>query len=198
MSVKLNSRLCAICMPQPSKHQQQGVVLFFALIALVVMSLAAVALIRSVDSNSMIAANISFKQSTMLSADSGVEAAIRWIEGNAGLLDADSLTNGYYATSLLDAKPLVDGAADGKASINADSQGNSVSYVVQRMCQQAGIPKATTPQFCMSGPSVDLGCPGEYTNPKIPCDEWPTVFYRVTVKVVDKKNTLSYVQTFTY
>ena len=42
--------------------KQQGVVLFIALVALVVMSLAAVALIRSVDTNTLIGGNLSFKQ----------------------------------------------------------------------------------------------------------------------------------------
>ena len=60
-------------------HAEKGVVLFIALIALVVMSLAAVALIRSVDTNTLIAGNLGFKQSATVSADSGVETAITWL-----------------------------------------------------------------------------------------------------------------------
>jgi len=56
--------------------RQRGVVLFFALIALVVMSLAAVALIRSVDTNTLIAGNLAFKQAATSSGDSGLEMAI--------------------------------------------------------------------------------------------------------------------------
>ena len=61
--------------------QQRGVVLFLALIALVIMSLAAVALIRSVDTNTLIAGNLSFKQAATTSADAGTEAAIAMLIG---------------------------------------------------------------------------------------------------------------------
>lgn len=56
--------------------KQRGVVLFFALIALLAMSLAAVALIRSVDTGTMIAGNLAFKQSATIYGDSGIETAI--------------------------------------------------------------------------------------------------------------------------
>jgi len=82
--------------------EQRGVVLFFALVALVVMSLAAVALIRSVDTSTMIAGNLAFKQAATSSGDTGVEAAITWLEteqtamiaaGKDVLLDADHTFN---------------------------------------------------------------------------------------------------------
>lgn len=59
--------------------RQRGVVLFFTLIALVVMSLAAVALIRSVDTSTMIAGNLAFKQAATSSGDAGIEAAVSWL-----------------------------------------------------------------------------------------------------------------------
>jgi Tfp pilus assembly protein PilX len=57
-------------------QSQQGVVLFIALIALVVMSLAAVALVRSVDTFNLVAGNLAFKQAATSSADAGIEAAV--------------------------------------------------------------------------------------------------------------------------
>jgi len=59
--------------------KQRGVVLFFALIALLAISLAAVALIRSVDTSTMIAGNLAFKQTATTSADAGLENAIAWL-----------------------------------------------------------------------------------------------------------------------
>jgi Tfp pilus assembly protein PilX len=59
--------------------KQRGVVLFFALIALLVMSLAAVALIRSVDTSTLIAGNLAFRQATASSGDAGVNAASGWL-----------------------------------------------------------------------------------------------------------------------
>lgn len=83
---------------QPSEiTKQNGVVLFFSLIALVVMSLAAVALIRSVDTNTLISGNLAFKQSATISADAGLETALKWLDTNQAVLDADDVANGYYA-----------------------------------------------------------------------------------------------------
>jgi Tfp pilus assembly protein PilX len=62
-----------------SSGKQSGVVLFFALIALVVMSLAAVALIRSVDTSTMISGNLALRQAATTSGDGGVEAAMSWL-----------------------------------------------------------------------------------------------------------------------
>ncbi|MEW5904351.1 MAG: hypothetical protein AB1722_08425 [Pseudomonadota bacterium] len=60
-------------------HRQRGMVLFFALVALVAMSLAAVALIRSVDTGALIAGNLAFRKSTLNSSDNGIETAITWL-----------------------------------------------------------------------------------------------------------------------
>jgi len=180
-------------------NTQQGVALFFALIALVVMSLAAVALIRSVDTNSLIAGNLSFKQSSMLSADTGVETAITWVTNNAGLLEADSTANGYYATSDVpahpDARALVD--ANGVAGIiaNPDSQGNTITYVIQRMCKSTGPSK---PEECLFGPLTEPADNKGVNKEVYPTGKAASLIYRVTAKVVGPKNTISYVQTFVY
>lgn len=192
------------------KQKQQGVVLFFALIALVVMSLAAVALIRSVDSNSLIAGNLSFKQSSILSADRGVEDAITWLKLKQGVLtvpppflNADSVADGYYATSdvapHLDAKALVD--ASGLVDMT-DTQGNAISYVVQRMCVQQGVNTDTHDKRllnCLFGPGEYPDCGGstsECTTTRTTATK--RLVYRVTVKVVGPKNTTSYIQTFAF
>src|SRR5476651_1743452 len=79
-------------LPQPElRHgpaKQRGVVLFFTLIALVVMSLAAVALIRSVDTSTMIAGNLAFRQSGGSSTDTGIEAAIAWLSATQATMQA--------------------------------------------------------------------------------------------------------------
>lgn len=61
--------------------KQCGVVLFFALISLLAIMLAAVALIRSVDTSTMIAGNLAFKQAATTSGDAGTEAAVAWLAG---------------------------------------------------------------------------------------------------------------------
>ena len=98
---------------KPRASSQRGLVLFFALVALVVMSLAGMALIRSVDTSTLIAGKLSFRRAATASADAGVEAAIAWLQttqaNNAAtspLLDPNHVFNqtsltarpGYYAS----------------------------------------------------------------------------------------------------
>lgn len=91
--------------------RQRGVVLIIALIALAMMTLAAIALVRSVDTGLVISGNLAFKQATLNAAEDGSEEAIAWLNANATtqhststaanpvmLLELDSPTDGYYAT----------------------------------------------------------------------------------------------------
>lgn len=183
-----------LCILKQSQ-KQQGVVLFFALIALVVMSLAAAGLIRSVDTNSLIAGNLSFKQSSMLSADRGVETAMVMTKAlsDAGQVDADKPANGYFATSIADAKVLVD--ASGIVDTADDGLGNNITYVVQRMCREAG---ASSTAKCLFGP-LTKPADNQGVNLEVyPTGKVPSMIYRVTAKVVGPKNTVSYIQTFVY
>ncbi len=188
--------------------RQQGVVLFIALIALVVMSLAAVALIRSVDTSTVIAGNLAAKQSSITSADSGLETAITWLHAvNLSTLTADIPAQGYYATIATDPTTLAWSAADSKPAddlsgyIDAngtDDAGNTVRYVVQRMCRSTG---ALTAGNCLFGapvlnPSSNSSLLAPQCCPPLSLDESP--LYRVTARVVGAKNTISFIQAFIY
>ncbi|MBI5430212.1 MAG: hypothetical protein HY938_07120 [Nitrosomonadales bacterium] len=204
---------------QPA-NKQRGVVLFFSLIALVVMSLAAVALIRSVDTNTMIAGNLAFKQSTATSGDGGIENAIAMmatLEANNKALNVYSnaahpfnvtvAANGYYSN----ADPALDLFAD--ATWNAitavppviDGSGNSVQYIVQRMCRAANQVLSTANCLFSSAalntsgmsvplpwqvcdPTVSPGCPVAGQAP----------MYRFTARITGPKNSVSYIQSFVY
>jgi type IV pilus assembly protein PilX len=72
-------------------RKQRGIVLFFTLIAMVVMSLAAVALIRSVDTSTMIAGNLAFKQASTYSGDPGIDAAISWLSNTEKTMESSGL-----------------------------------------------------------------------------------------------------------
>lgn len=90
--------------------RQHGVVLFIALIALVAMSLAAVALVRSVDTSTLITGNLAFKQAALSAGDSGLEGAIAWLSNTADgtavdpwndashPLNNDNPAAGYYSS----------------------------------------------------------------------------------------------------
>ena len=116
------------------KFGQQGIVLFIALIALVVMSLAAVALIRSVDTNTLIAGNLSFKQAATTSADAGVEAAISQLIGmrDAAANNAKNvLSDNSHTFNITDltARPGYHSNVDPALNLTADATWNGTNNV---------------------------------------------------------------------
>lgn len=78
---------------------QRGVSLLFALLALVAMMLAAVALVRSVDSGALVLGNLGFKQEATAAADRTAEFARGILLAPPFDVNFDSAGNGYYATS---------------------------------------------------------------------------------------------------
>lgn len=200
-----------------SAGRQRGVVLFIALVALVVMALASVALIRSVDTNTMIAGNLSFRQSALISADKGLETALNWLAANPASLTADSSASGYYAsfydlTQNVKDRPEINGkvlvnasgvpATGVDISAGKDTSGNTITYVIQRMCRAVGFLEAEKDKYCLLGPV------GDNTGDKSVKDQsnvCPTCvpagssyMYRVTVRVVGPKNTTSYAEAYVY
>src|SRR3954468_3151175 len=141
-------------LPIPSIHKQRGVVLFFALVCLLSIMLAAVALVRSVDTSTLISGNLAFQQSATASGDAGTEAAMAWLTtvetANAAknvlndpshAFNVDDGARGYYS-SLNPAKSLTASTGtrflwDNTDSVllAADSSGNTTRYVIQRMCR---------------------------------------------------------------
>jgi len=201
----------------PMHFRQQGLVLFIALIALVVMSLAAVALIRSVDTNTIIAGNLAFKQSAVTSSDRGTETALAWINAQASAstiaLNSNMASNGYYATYLSpnlddpsvlksnstwsDSSSAVATGTDIKAGVESGT-GNNIRYIVQRMCHDAAPPTAS--QCLFGATETGTGSRGvkDATQAGAKVDSAQSPMYRVTVRVTGVKNTVSYAQTFVY
>lgn len=200
---------------QQESHRQKGFVLFLALVSLVVMSLAAVALIRSVDTNSQITGNLAFRQNATLSAAYGLEAVAQTIGSQPkGFEEANTASDGYYATCLnfdvaaanpcggerltQDAQWVPETTsqlADGLPGIvnGIDLYGNTVQYIVERMCNQPG-PAAR--ERCMMS-AKKAAPPGRGDDPRTPEElaiDHP--LYRITVRVAGPKNTISYVQAF--
>ncbi len=184
--------------------QQRGVVLILAIVVLVAMSLAAVALMRSVYTGNQVAGNLAFQQSATLSADSGVEAAVAWLEQNrlGTTLQADATGSGYYA-SRLDPTTAQNGSWEtwwtatmkptGVVTLGADGAGNVVSYVIQRMCNEAGDPASNI--GCQTAPSFKAGVGGSQSTGTPPPSLAPVqYYYRITSRVAGARNTVSYVQ----
>jgi type IV pilus assembly protein PilX len=202
------------------KFNQAGVVLFVALIALLVLSLAAVGLIRSVDTSTLIAGNLAFKQSAKYSSDHGIESAIAWLNNNPAQLEGNSTNNGYFAGLTKEADADYDnGPGNDKDKLfNADTwsektafasgddinlgveanSGNTIRYIIQRMCKNAGPADSTNE--CLYGAGQDGGNSNSSTayigGAKGNTSRSP--IYRVTARVDGPKNTVSYTQAFVF
>lgn len=200
-----------IAHPFSARQAERGVVLIIALIVLVAMTLASIAMVRSIDTSTIIAGNLAFKQSGVASGDAGIEAAAAWLSANGDILTADSPANGYYATSQ-DSLDLTGGAtpnisADdldwsngGKVKkLAKDAAGNEAAYVIHRMCNGTGVLNGST---CATEDGLLTGSsqgsarqmttyqPGTWTAAAT------RGYYRITVRVAGPRNTISYVQAF--
>lgn len=194
------------------QRAQKGVVLFFALIALVIMALAAVGLIRSIDTNTLIAGNLAFKQSATSSADGGVESAITWLTANSGAVNSSNAAVGYFNSmnKAINLTTLNWTAANTSKLVGTDPAGNTVRYIIQRMCTHP----AAAAGALSSGTTIvpdDTNClfsdVDSDTNSKQVLDATQagaglsgggSPIYRVTAQVTGAKNTISYVQAFVY
>lgn len=198
-------KLCA-------QKSQKGVVLFFALIALVAMSLAAAALIRSVDSGVLVAGNLAFKQSAILSAESGLARAYSYMNANVATLDTKN-SGGYYNvfsdTKVLTASSTWSAANSISVPVDGnDFSGNTTQYILERMCRSAGPPDfANHPENCLratgnaapnSKGGLSEGGGAGSGGFGAPSGSSGAVVYRATVRVTGPKNTVSYLQAFIY
>jgi len=176
---------------------QSGVVLFIALIVMVALSLAGIALIRSTDSGTTVIGNLAFKQSSIAAVDRGIEHAVNALWYGSMDRTADHPDRNYYAcvrdaagtgcvapsargNSVIPDRPAalaseqaLTAAGLSTALVPIDAGGNSVHYVVERMCLAAGPANAIN---C----NVPAGSPG--------------AFYRVTVRVEGPRETVTYAQ----
>ncbi|HYD81749.1 MAG TPA: pilus assembly PilX N-terminal domain-containing protein [Paucimonas sp.] len=203
--------------------RERGAVLVIALIVLVAMTLAAIALVRSVDAANMVAGNFAFKQGATAAGDAGTEAAISWLQTVVGTSDSyeDNVNAGYYATSQDEidytgnsrdeTRALVDwdfnkcndqktSACIKPAKEIAVGNGNKVSYIIHRLCLSAGDPNAAA-NSCANFRASGTGSPkrGElkYGDDKR-FEGTPAEYYRITTRVKGPRNTTSYVETIVH
>jgi type IV pilus assembly protein PilX len=187
-------------------RKQRGIVLLISLIVLVAMTMAGVALMRSVDATVVVAGNLAFKEAAIQVADKGSQQAVIWLSNNAAgaTLQATDATNGYFS-----ARPVAEpdwfdiNSWDQSVALNGgnpDASGNVIRYVIHRMCTQpdtpyngdnAGVANECGLYFPLStaaqGGSMTVGSPQFLGTPQL--------YYRVTTRVDGPRNTLSVVQT---
>ena len=201
----------------PRIAQQRGMTLLVALLVLVAMSLAGLALVRSVDSATLAAGNLAFRQSAAASADDVMETAIAALR-NISDTGNNGTSNGYFAsvdwdTATKSAKP-VDFTGNGTPGSTGDdfswstamtlsskdTAGNTGSYVIHRLCQNTGALNADTCTTWQQT-STPINSSGMLTADETYRDPGLTGkgadirgLYRITVRISGPRNTFNYVQ----
>ncbi|MCZ8234710.1 MAG: PilX N-terminal domain-containing pilus assembly protein [Inhella sp.] len=199
------------------RHGQRGMVLILAIIVLVAMSLAGIALMRSVLAGNRVAGNAAFQQSAAMAADVGTERAIAWLEQQARQVDGTGApANRLWTHKLIGGTETVGYMAmreDPDAAFNEtweeawglqvaetnrvntlppDAAGNTVSYLIQRLCATEGDPSGAA--NCEVSPAQEssntTGSKGAGQKIKLP----PRIYYRITVRVEGPRNAVSFTQ----
>ncbi len=180
---------------------QRGVALPIALIVLVAMVLAAVSLVRSVDTATLVAGNLSFKQRATHAADEGIRQAYLWLRNtninNPSALNDTDLGNGYYSSQHADDpdwNPSENWPA-GSVTLASDAGGNTVSYVIHRLCTQPSLAYNAPNQQCATyagGAAAGQGISQSVDAPEFTGLVY--VYYRATARAVGPRGTRSFVQ----
>lgn len=182
----------------PRATNQRGAALFIALIALISMTLAGIALVRSVDTANLIAGNLAFRQAALHASDAGIETAFDAL----GTIVTSSLDANYpsgcsvgacnYYPTLQTANSkgvptVITWATVPSATINNDYK---IKYVIDRLCQ------GPAPVTDISGKCYADAKTGGGTKKAggVVFSGTQSVYYRVTVRAEGPRNTTSMVQ----
>lgn len=184
-------------------RSQRGIVMFIALIAMVLLSLAGIALVRSVDTSTSVAGNIAFRQASIVAVNRAIEESVDAIYKTRSITDqtVDDPTQNYFASLQAGEKP------DGTPAVLAGSYplsgyampvytdvatGVEVRHVIERVCNAPGAQNIG--RCDLLPPKVSpAGTDNEYR--RIPIPSIPN--FRVTVRVdLPNTNTTTIAQGF--
>lgn len=181
------------------QNRQKGVVLFIALVVLVAMTLAGIALWRSVGTGILIAGNLAFQQGATNSGDSGIETARVWLTTQSETYLRDDHVPGYYANWATGFDPHTFDWDNNATPVGTDVAGNTVSYVVHRLCRNSSESANAPTQQCVTLQQTGTGTSriGSAYG-QVPLAGVLLVYYRITARVTGPKNTVSYVQSVMY
>jgi Tfp pilus assembly protein PilX len=181
------------------RQNQRGVSLIIALIALLVMTIAGLALIRSVDTTNVISGNLAFRQSSLSATDVGVETALSTL----GTIISTSIDANYPAgcasgactyyptrqpTDSAGIPTVINWTTVPSTTVDASY---SVQYVIDRLCD-GPTPVTDVSSKCMRTTDSSVGSKKAGAVSFTSANQ---VYYRATVRVVGPRNTVSIVQT---
>ena len=186
-------------------RKQRGVVLFIALIVLVAMSLAGIALWRSIGTGVVIAGNIAMQRGAVTSTDIGIESARVWLMAQPASILNNTQAQGYVSSwdNVFDAAKF---NWDGQGALvttplpdNRDAAGFKTQYVIHRLCLKPNLGTEDPNQQCLT--QVEAGGASSRTGGgygSVALGGTKFIYYRVTSRAVGPRNTVSYTQSIMY
>lgn len=191
--------------------KQKGVVLLITLIMLVAMTMAAIGLMRSVDTTNLIAGNLAFQQTTLHAADSGTEQAIAYLYTIPNLTCVGTgwgtaCVTGYKSFHQAELEPPSPGESwesywmamagdSGVVALNNMPAGYSGAFIIEAMCTTAGkigCMTATTTTTTTLPVGQNLGNPNR--PPGLGGSTTNAIYYRITTRIEGPRNSVGYVQ----
>lgn len=168
-----------------SHSNQNGVVLFIALIVLIAMSLAGISMMRAADTGTKVAGNLAFRQSASHAADPAGEDSMPKI---VSVVDSGTVPSAGYSKFDVVQK-VSDRNWAAAQSLPADpATGNSVKYLVDRLCTAGGAGSEScqvTLRLIENMPGSDRGNPNSTNMARLQ-------HFRTIVQVTDPKGQASY------
>jgi Tfp pilus assembly protein PilX len=182
--------------------RQRGYMVPIVLVALVAMLISGIALVRSMDTNQLITGNLAFRNATVHSADLGVRSAVTWLTANAGsaALNSNAPANGYYAVAIEpnweDTAYWSQCATCTVTPASGDAAGNTIAWVVHRMCTaqlDPNDPNNLCSRLSVSSPGATGG---SFSSDAANFSGTTQHYYRITVRVLGPRNTSTLAQSF--
>ena len=175
------------------RRHRRGLALIIALIVLAAMSLAAVALVRAVDTTTAVTGNLAFRAASIAAVDMAIEAAFAALFENDLIPDRDHdlRAQNYYASRQPgeDARgvpAVLQGLRDALPPdrVLDAGNGNTLRYLIERMCLRPG---PATPANCALAQSA---VPTMTATPEAGTAAPTIPLYRVSVRADGPQNTL--------
>jgi Tfp pilus assembly protein PilX len=187
----------------PSPLRQQGVVLIFSLIVLLILAIGAVAVLRSVNSSLLSAGNLAFHRDLVNQAEQAVSTVMTEFKTNGPPLLGATTTDlpaANYSSSALPTNAqgvptaLLDNAvfaAVGTAAndIPGATPDVTIRYVIDRLCTVTG---GATSANCVQSTGLPTGGTANRNTAVAPPS---ATVYRISVRVDGPRNTQTFLQT---
>jgi Tfp pilus assembly protein PilX len=127
-------------MMRPFSSRQRGIALPVMMIVLVVMLISGAYLLKASNTTTITTANLAYQSALSKANDLALMTGAEWLSAtwttNRQLLDSDSSGNGYKANFNTAQTVRSSGFWQGSTTIT-DADGNSIEYVIHRLCAQA-------------------------------------------------------------